>query len=60
MSKSFEKYHKRRLRSSYISVVISIALVLFLLGLLGLLVINTKKVSNHFKEQAAITLFRRN
>ncbi len=60
MSKSFEKYHKRRLRSSYISVVISIALVLFLLGLLGLLVINTKKVSDHFKEQAAITLFIKN
>ncbi len=60
MSKSFEKYHKRRLRSSYISVIISIALVLFLLGLLGLLVLNTKKVANHFKEQAAITLFIKN
>ena len=60
MSKSFEKYHKRRLRSSYISVVISIALVLFLLGLLGLLVINTKKVANHLKEQTAITLFIKN
>lgn len=60
MSKSFEKYHKRRLRSSYISVVISIALVLFMLGILGLLVINTKKVSNLFKEQAAITLYFNN
>ena len=60
MSKSFEKYHKRRLRSSYVSVVISIALVLFLLGILGLLVINTKKVADHFKEQAALTLFIKN
>ena len=60
MSKSFEKYQKRRLRSSYISVIISISLVLFLLGLLGLLVLNTKKVSNYFKEQAAITLFLKN
>jgi len=60
MSKSFEKYQKRRLRSSYISVVISISLVLFLLGILGLLVFNTKKVSNYFKESAAITLFLKN
>jgi cell division transport system permease protein len=60
MSTSFEKYQKRRLRSSYISVIISISLVLFLLGFLGLLVINTKKVSNYFKEQAAITLFLNN
>jgi len=57
MSKSFEKYQNRRLRSSYASVVISVALVLFLLGLLGLLIIKTKSVSDHFKEQVAITVF---
>lgn len=60
MSKSFEKYQKRRLRSSYVSVVISISLVLFLLGVLGLLVLNTKRVSDYFKESAAITLFLKN
>ncbi len=60
MSTSFEKYQKRRLRSSYISVIISISLVLFLLGILGLLVLNTKKVADYFKEQAAITLFLKN
>ena len=54
---SFEKYQKRRLRSSYFSVVISIALVLFLLGLLALLVFHTKNISNHFKEQYAINIF---
>jgi len=57
MSSSFEKYHKRRLISSYFSVVISISLVLFLLGLLGLLVLNSKKVADYFKEQIAITVF---
>lgn len=57
MSKSFEKYQKRRLRSSYFSVIVSIALVLFLLGVLGLLVIKTKSISDHFKEQVAITVF---
>jgi cell division transport system permease protein len=57
MSTPFEKYQKRRLRSSYISVILSIAFVLFLLGLFGLLVLNTKKVSDYFKEQASITIF---
>ncbi len=57
MSSSFEKYQKRRLISSYFSVVISISLVLFLLGLLGLLVLNSKKVADYFKEQIAITVF---
>lgn len=57
MSTSFEKYQKRRLISSYFSVVISIGLVLFLLGLLGLLVLNTKKIADHFKEQIALTIY---
>ena len=57
MSSSFEKHQKRRLVSSYFSVVLSIALVLFLLGLLGLLVLNAKKVSDHFKEQVVVTIY---
>ncbi|GGH36105.1 cell division protein FtsX [Mangrovimonas yunxiaonensis] len=57
MSSSFERYQKRRLISSYFSVVLSIALVLFLLGLLGLLVLNAKKVSDHFKEQVVVTIY---
>lgn len=57
MSTSFEKYQKRRLISSYFSVVISISLVLFLLGTLGLLVLNTKKVADHFKEQIALSIY---
>lgn len=60
MSKSFEKYQKRRLISSYFSVVLSITLVLFLLGLLGLLVINTKKVADYFKEQVPLTIYLKN
>lgn len=57
MSKFFDRYQKRRLLSSYFSVVLVIAMVLFLLGVLGLLVINTHKIANHYKEQMAITLF---
>lgn len=57
MSSSFDKYQKRRLISSYFSVALSIALVLFLLGLLGLLVLNAKKVADHFKEQVTVTIY---
>ncbi|MBT8222818.1 MAG: permease-like cell division protein FtsX, partial [Eudoraea sp.] len=35
----------------------SIALVLFLLGILGLLVLNTQKLADHFKEQITVTIF---
>ena len=57
MSTSFEKHQKRRLISSYFSVVISIALVLFLLGMLGLLVLNAKSISDNFKEQVVLTIY---
>ena len=46
MAQSFEQYQRRRLISSYFSVVFSIFLVLFLLGALGLFVINSEKISN--------------
>ena len=57
MAYNHEKYQKRRLITSYFSVVLSIALVLFLLGLLGMLVLNAKKVSDHFKEQVVVTIY---
>lgn len=57
MSSSFEKYQKRKLITSYFSVVVSIALVLFLLGLLGLLVLNTNKVADYFKENVPVGIY---
>jgi cell division transport system permease protein len=57
MSSKFDSYQKRRLQSSYISVVISIALVLFMVGVLGLILLKSTKVANHVKEKVAITLF---
>lgn len=57
MSTSFENYQKRKLISSYFSVVLSIALVLFLLGILGLLVLNTKKMADRSKEQITISVY---
>ena len=60
MASSFENYNKQRLISSYFSVVLSIFLVLFLLGTLGLFVINSKKISNDFKENIPMTVFFNN
>ena len=57
MSASFEKFQKRRVITSYFSVVLSIFLVLFLLGILGLFVINSKRLSDNFKEEIAMTVF---
>jgi len=57
MGSTFEKHQKRRLISSYFSVVISISLVLFLLGVLGILLINTKHISDEFKEKVVLTIY---
>lgn len=51
-----EKYKKRRLRSAYLSVVISIALVLYLLGIFGILVYKAQIIAREVKENFALTL----
>src|SRR5690606_34577516 len=48
---------KRRLISSYFSVILSIFLVLFLLGSLGMFVINYEKISNNFKENIPMSIY---
>jgi cell division transport system permease protein len=48
---------KKRLRTSGITVIISLALVLFMLGALGLLVINANKLSQHFKENVGFQVY---
>ena len=52
-----DNYQKRRILNSYFSVVISISIVLFLLGILGLFLLNTKNLVSHFKEQIVMTVF---
>lgn len=42
--------------SSQITVVISLALVLFMLGLLGLIVVNARQLSNHIKENVGFQI----
>ena len=57
MAKTFDDFNKRRLRSSNITVVVSIALVLFLLGLMGLILINAQKYSDYIKEQLVVNAY---
>lgn len=51
-----DKAAKRKLRSSYFTTVISISLVLFLIGLLGLLILNARKVSDYVKENISFSV----
>ena len=60
MASNFDKFQKRRLISSYFSVVLSVFLVLFLLGVLGFFIINSKKLADNFKEEIAMTVFFKN
>lgn len=46
----------RKLRSSYFTTTISIALVLFLLGMIGLLMLNASRVSAYVKENLCLTV----
>jgi cell division transport system permease protein len=50
------KFEKKRLRSSYFTSIISISLVLFLIGLMGLLVLNAKVLSNYIKESLNLSI----
>ena len=52
-----ERYNRRKLVSSYFSITLSITLVLFLLGLLGLLVLNGQRLTEHYKERLVISIF---
>ena len=46
----------RRLRSAYMSTVISISLVLLLVGMASLLLVNARTVSDYFKENMQISV----
>ncbi len=56
MSKRDQHISVRRRMSSYLSAVVSISLVLFLLGASGVLLINAHRLSDYFKENIALTV----
>lgn len=51
-----EKISKRRLRTSYITTVVSITLVLFMLGIMGLLILNAHKLSTYVRENIGFSI----
>ena len=57
MDQQFEEFQKKRLFSSYISVIIIISIVLFLFGVLGLSAISIKSVGNSFKEKLTVSIY---
>ena len=56
MSKAENRMMRRRLRSAYLSTVLSISLVLLLVGVASLLLVNAKGVSDYFKEHMQISV----
>lgn len=53
---SNENFGQRRLRASYVTSIISIMLVLYMLGLLGLIILHGKKLSDYVRENIRISL----
>lgn len=51
-----KKVSKRKLQSSYLTTIVSITLVLFMLGLMGLLLLNSKKLSDHVRENIGFSI----
>jgi len=57
MKNQESKVSSQRLRSSYLSSIISISLVLFMLGMLGLLIISARKLSDYVKENIGFSIY---
>ena len=49
MASGKDKIARRRMRGSYVTTVVGIALVLFMLGSLGLIMLNAQKLSDHVR-----------
>lgn len=56
MSSKEQRFTKKRVRTSYASVVVSMTLVLFVLGLLGVLLLSTNALSESVRENFTFTL----
>ena len=51
------KLNRRRILSSYVSVVVSISMMLFLFGILSFTIVNIKNVSKNFKESLTMSIY---
>jgi len=57
MASTPDKYARRRARTSAVSTVIGISLVLFMLGILSILILNAQKLSTYVKESIRVEVF---
>ncbi len=57
MAQKEDKFNKRRLRASYLTSVISITLVLFVLGFFGLIVLHSKMIGKHIRENIQMNVY---
>lgn len=60
MAKADNKMMHRRIVNAYLSSVISISLVLFLIGIASLLIVNARNVSDYFKETLQLSVLMKN
>lgn len=57
MVKSETKSIRRGIRNSYLSSIVSVTLVLFLLGAMGLIMLNAKQLSDNIRETVGLNIF---
>ena len=57
MASGKDKIARRRMRGSYVTTVVGIALVLFMLGSLGLIMLNAQKLSDHVRENIRFQVY---
>lgn len=56
MAKSRGGISRYKLGRSYVTLVVSVSLVLFLLGILGMVLINARQLSDYFRESLSFTI----
>ena len=56
MSQHEERYYRRRIATSQFTTIISITLVLFLMGLLGLIILHARMLSDYVKENIGFSI----
>jgi cell division transport system permease protein len=56
MARNEDHYTGKHLRSSYVTTIVSISLVLFSIGLVGLLTLHAKKLSDYVKENISFSV----
>jgi cell division transport system permease protein len=57
MSEQGDRIARRRVRTNQISTILSLSLVLFVIGVLGMVLLNARKVSTHVKENIGFNIF---